>query len=96
MGLYRRRIVRFLLGIIVFIAIVQILSTLHFSSITTGDFRTISRKEVRRINKARTSLPDVVHDRRSVKITDDFDLRNSKVSTNGSMVHRRNFNILLK
>jgi hypothetical protein len=81
MGLYRRRIVRFLLGIIVFIAIVQILSTLHFSSLSHGDIRAIPRKESRQIVEAQTGLPSVIQNSHSVKTSADFDWRKSKVST---------------
>ena len=97
MGLCRRRIVRLLLGIVVFIAIVQILSTLHFSSRYNDGVPRILREESRRIDELQTGLPSVIQDSQYVKTTAaSFDLRRSKVSRNGSMLDRLNFEILLK
>jgi hypothetical protein len=86
MGLYRRRIVRYILGILAFIAVVQILTTLHFSTINDGE-RSTSRKATRRTDEPPTIIQDS-----SVKATAIFDLRKSKVfvSANGSMLHRLN------
>ena len=85
MGLYRRRIVRFILGIAVLIAVIQILTTLHFSSIYNGDDPRISRKKTRRNENGWTTLRSG-----DIQVTNTavLDLRKSKASINGYMLHR--------
>ena len=48
MELYRFRIVRFTLGIAVVIAVIQILTTLHFSSIHSGGTGNLLRAKTKR------------------------------------------------
>lgn len=79
MGLYRRRIVRFILGIAVFIAVVQILTTLHFSSIYTNDSAGVLRQKTRR-NELRTYQHNVLSEEPTLaKTSAVFDLRKSQV-----------------
>lgn len=88
MGLYRRRIIRFILGIAVFIAIVQILTTLHFSSVYNGDVPDITRKKWGDINELHASSASVnIEDLNSLK-TAGLDLRKSMVSARGCLLDR--------
>lgn len=95
MGLYRRRIVRFILGIAVFLAIVQILTTLHFSSIHNDEVLVNLPQKTRR-NELQSSLHSVLEDSTIARTTQEFDLRNSRVSTSGFVVERVYFNIYIK
>ena len=85
MGLYRRRIVRLILGIAVLIAVIQILTTLHFSSNYNGDDPRISRKKTRENEVPWTSLPRVAIPNTNTTV---LDLRKSQVSGSGYMLHR--------
>ena len=76
MGLHRCRIWRFVLSIALFIAVVQIVTTLYFTSYFNGD----GSHESARINgDVKTTPFSDISTSKSVETTAVFDIRKSKV-----------------